>query len=98
MDFLPTPSHIWKDVTEPADVERILLHQNKWHLQQVDIEGGISCGQTMKKVKSEFGLSGICDKLIAGEDMTYMEMPEEMIDWFNRNQGKSVLSKIWPVP
>jgi hypothetical protein len=34
------PTHTWKDIMTPNEMEKLLLEKNKRHLQQTIIEGG----------------------------------------------------------
>ena len=67
VEYLPKPTCMWKDVTTPAELERILLWRNKRHLQQVDCEGGISSSDAMRQVCSDYGLSDLNDNILAGK-------------------------------
>ena len=82
LEYLPKPTHMWKDVTTPAELERILLWRNKRHLQQVDREGGISSSDAMRQVCSDYGLSELNDNILAGKTIENLETTEEMLDWF----------------
>jgi hypothetical protein len=73
---------MWKDVTTPAELERILLWRNKRHLQQVDREGGISSSDAMRRVCADYGLSELNDNILAGKTLENLQTTEEMLDWF----------------
>jgi hypothetical protein len=82
VEHLPKMDHMWKDITTPEELERLLLWQNKHHLQQTDREGGISDCDAMQELRSEYGLSELNDNTLAGKKIEHLETTEEMLDWF----------------
>ncbi|KAL3796822.1 hypothetical protein ACHAWO_002060 [Cyclotella atomus] len=80
--FVDTTEPMWRDVTNPVEIKRLLLARNKRHLQQADIEGGTSSTPIMRLVQSEHGLSSFNDQILQGKPTTTLETTPELIDWF----------------
>jgi len=82
VSFIETTEPMWRDVTNPSEIKRLLLARNKRHLQQADIEGGTSSTPIMRMVRSEHGLSSFNDQILQGKLTTTMETTPELVDWF----------------
>ena len=79
--FHDKPTTIWKDITSAEEVETYLLLRNKRHLQQADIEGGVSSSNIMRKIRSEHGLSEFNERILRGEKVEEMDATPEILDW-----------------
>jgi hypothetical protein len=66
-EWLDDTGPMWRDITRTDDIADLLIHRNKRHLQQTDIEGGISKSEAILKVRSEHGLSKFNDDILAGK-------------------------------
>ena len=73
--FNSTPSTIWNDVTSSEQIEGALLFRNKRHLQQADIEGGVSSSNIMRKIRSEHGLSTFNERIIRASQSKQWTQP-----------------------
>jgi hypothetical protein len=62
---------MWKDITTPEELEKLLLWRNKHHLhlQQTDREGGMSDCDAMRELRSEYGLSELNNNILAGKQI-----------------------------
>jgi hypothetical protein len=56
-------------------MEKLLLEQNKKHLQQTIIKGGTSNAYPMTMFRQEMGISTVTDSLLSGQFTTGYKVP-----------------------
>jgi hypothetical protein len=78
---LPKPSHTRKDITTLTEIEKLLLEQNKRHLQQTIIEGGTSNAYPMPMFQQDMGISTVTDSLLSGQFTTKYKVPPPVAAW-----------------
>ena len=66
IQVLTCPKHLWHDVTDPTEVERLLLEKNKRHLQQIALEKGVSTRSLITDMQANHGTSMASDALLEG--------------------------------
>ena len=66
---------IWREVTDPKEIETIVLQQNKRHLQQASIEEGCVHDPIMLKLIENHGNNDLIECLLRGE-MTLDEVTD----------------------
>jgi hypothetical protein len=81
MGVLPKPTHTWKDITTPIEMEKLLLEQNKRRLQETIIEGGTSNAHPMPMFRQEMGISTVTDSHLSGQFTTEYEVPPPVAAW-----------------
>ena len=72
------PCKLWREVTDPRELETVTLQQNKQYTQQVSIEEGSIHDPIMQKVIKNHGNNDLVDCLLRGE-MTLGEFTDEVI-------------------
>ena len=59
-------TNIWREVTDPIEIERLLNNRNKRHLQQVSLEEGRIHHDILQRLMADHGTSDIVDDLYNG--------------------------------
>lgn len=74
---------IWQSITEPKEIERLLMERNSRHLRQVSIEGGPSTQQPVADILQKDGLSDISESVVNGkyEPSQAFDIPEVTAKW-----------------
>ena len=72
------PSELWHEVTDPKELETIIIQRNKRHLQQSSIEEGSVHDPIMQKLLENHGSNDLVNSLLQGE-MTLDEATNEAI-------------------
>jgi hypothetical protein len=71
----------WRDITTPSEMERLLLKQNQWHLQQTTTEGGTSNSYPMLLFRQTMGMNKYTDDLLKGKFTTEYEVSPPVAAW-----------------
>ena len=80
------PCNLWREITNPIELERTIIQRNKRHLQQAPIEEGRVHDPIMQQLIENHGSNDLVDSLLKGE-MSLDEITDEAIQaWLSAVQ------------
>ena len=80
--YLLMPEKLWTAVTNPDEIVDWLCTRNKRHLQQSDIEGGISAHPAMQALRANYGFNDTSRRVLDGDIPPELELSPLMTEWF----------------
>ncbi|KAL7504284.1 hypothetical protein ACHAXN_004116, partial [Cyclotella atomus] len=76
------PAHFWRDVNDQQELEDLLLKRNKRHLQQIEMEEGLSTKPPISELYKGFGVNPKVEELLeTGTFTSEHPVSPETADW-----------------
>ena len=83
LNSIDSKCKIWKEISKPKEIERLILDRNERHLQQAKIEDGRIHDPIMQKLTEQHGTKDLLESLRKG-DITINDATDEAIQaWIN---------------